>query len=165
MMAPAKLHARLTIDSAASATQAKLGIDGSLGKVRLALTLFPFRRIAASLGVVGGESPASVPPEHGAIASQVGLAVETIARHIPWDSRCLVQALAAWRMLHRRGIAATIYFGVTSNPDKPFDAHAWLRCGTCFVTGGEPHEQYRVLTNFAQNTAETCEGTDVKQGR
>lgn len=37
MMAPAKLHARLTIDGAASAAQAKLGIDGSLGKVRLAL--------------------------------------------------------------------------------------------------------------------------------
>jgi uncharacterized protein involved in outer membrane biogenesis len=37
MMAPAKLHADLTIDGAAQATQAKLGINGSLGKVRLAL--------------------------------------------------------------------------------------------------------------------------------
>ena len=38
MMAPAKLHARLTLDGAASATtQAKLDIEGSLGKVRLAL--------------------------------------------------------------------------------------------------------------------------------
>jgi uncharacterized protein involved in outer membrane biogenesis len=36
-MAPAKLHARLTIDGTAPATQAKLGIDGSLGKVRVAL--------------------------------------------------------------------------------------------------------------------------------
>ena len=36
-MAPAKLHAGLTIDGAASATQAKLGIEGSLGKVRIAL--------------------------------------------------------------------------------------------------------------------------------
>ncbi|MBI2713531.1 MAG: AsmA family protein [Rhizobiales bacterium] len=37
MMAPAKLHARLTIDGAVSATRVKLGIDGNLGKVRLAL--------------------------------------------------------------------------------------------------------------------------------
>jgi uncharacterized protein involved in outer membrane biogenesis len=36
-MAPVKLHARLTIDGAAQAMQAKLGIDGSLGKVRVAL--------------------------------------------------------------------------------------------------------------------------------
>ncbi|MSO66514.1 MAG: AsmA family protein [Pseudolabrys sp.] len=37
MMAPAKLHVRLTIDGNAPATQAKLGIDGSLGKVRVTL--------------------------------------------------------------------------------------------------------------------------------
>lgn len=37
MLAPAKLHARLTIDGIAPATVAKLGIDGSLGKVRIAL--------------------------------------------------------------------------------------------------------------------------------
>ncbi len=37
MMAPAKLHAQLTIDGTAPATLAKVGIDGSLGKVRVAL--------------------------------------------------------------------------------------------------------------------------------
>lgn len=37
LMAPAKLRARLTIDGANAATLAKLGIDGSLGKVRVAL--------------------------------------------------------------------------------------------------------------------------------
>ncbi len=37
LMAPAKLRARLTIDGANASTSAKLGIDGSLGKVRVAL--------------------------------------------------------------------------------------------------------------------------------
>jgi uncharacterized protein involved in outer membrane biogenesis len=37
LMAPAKLRARLTIDGANAATVAKLGIDGSLGKVRVAM--------------------------------------------------------------------------------------------------------------------------------
>ncbi|MFN4203566.1 MAG: aldehyde dehydrogenase family protein, partial [Tabrizicola sp.] len=36
-MAPARLRARLTIDGAAPAAVAKLGVDGSLGKVRVAL--------------------------------------------------------------------------------------------------------------------------------
>ncbi len=36
-MAPAKLHARLALEGAAIATQAKLSIDGKLGAVRLAL--------------------------------------------------------------------------------------------------------------------------------
>lgn len=38
-MAPAKLHARLVIDGAAPAAQAELGVDGSLGKVRIALNV------------------------------------------------------------------------------------------------------------------------------
>ncbi len=37
MMAPAKLRARLTIDGGASPALAKLGLDGSLGKVRVAM--------------------------------------------------------------------------------------------------------------------------------
>lgn len=37
LMAPAKLRARLTIDGANASTLAKVGIDGSLGKVRVAL--------------------------------------------------------------------------------------------------------------------------------
>jgi uncharacterized protein involved in outer membrane biogenesis len=37
LMAPAKLRARLTIDGANAATLAKVGIDGSLGRVRVAL--------------------------------------------------------------------------------------------------------------------------------
>ncbi|MEP7030186.1 MAG: AsmA family protein, partial [Pseudolabrys sp.] len=37
IMAPAKLHAVLTIDGAGSANEAKLTIDGSLGKVRVAV--------------------------------------------------------------------------------------------------------------------------------
>ncbi len=37
VMAPAKLHAQFTLDGAAPATIAKLAIDGSLGKVRVAL--------------------------------------------------------------------------------------------------------------------------------
>lgn len=37
IMAPAKLHAQFTIDGTAPATIAKLAIDGSLGKVRVAL--------------------------------------------------------------------------------------------------------------------------------
>ncbi|HVZ54780.1 MAG TPA: AsmA-like C-terminal region-containing protein [Pseudolabrys sp.] len=36
-MAPAKLHAQLTVDGAASATQGRVVIDGSLGQVRVAL--------------------------------------------------------------------------------------------------------------------------------
>lgn len=137
----------------------------ALGRARLALVLSPFRRVAASMGDVGGESPVSAPPGHDEIARQVGWAVETAARHTPWSSRCLAQALAAWRMLGRRGIAGTVYFGVAKNPDRSFGAHAWLRCGTRFVTGEEPGEQYRVLASFAPGISKVGAGIIERQGK
>ena len=122
----------------------------ALGAARLVLALLPFRRIATRLGRAGEESADTIPPALDNIAEQVGWAAETMARHLPWQSSCLAQALSAWWMLGRRGIVGTVYFGVARNPDKPFDAHAWLRCGMRIVTGGNGHEQFRVISCFSR---------------
>ena len=122
----------------------------ALGAARLVLALLPFRRIAARLGRAGEESADTIPPALDSIAEQVGWAAETMARHLPWESSCLAKALSAWWMMGRRGIAGTVYFGVARNPGRPFDAHAWLRCGTRIVTGGEGQEGFAVLAMFAR---------------
>ena len=119
---------------------------------RLVLAILPFRRIAARVGQAGEESANTIPPALDSIAEQVGWAAETMARHLPGESSCLVKALSAWWMLGRRGIAGTVYFGVARNPGKPFDAHAWLRCGKRIVTGGNGHEQFRVISCFSRKT-------------
>lgn len=123
----------------------------ALSGARLALLCISFRRIAAWFGCLGAESGNTVSSLHDAAARQVGWAVETMARQVPWESRCLAQAISAWWMLSRRGIAGTVYFGVVHDPGKRFGAHAWLRCGSRIVTGGPVHEQFRVLTSFARN--------------
>jgi hypothetical protein len=46
-----------------------------------------------------------------------------------WKNRCLVQSLAARRMLSRRGIASSLSFGVTLDDNKKVMAHAWIRAG------------------------------------
>ncbi len=112
----------------------------------------PFRTIASRLGQAGEESADAIPPALDSIAGRVGWAVETMARHLPWDSRCLAQAIAAWWMLARRGIHGTVYFGVARNPDKPFDAHAWLRCGSRIVTGGHGLGQFQVISCFSRRS-------------
>lgn len=117
---------------------------------RLLMALVPFRRLAARLGEPEAESPADVPEAQRAEAEAVGWAVRALARRVPWDGRCLAQALAGARMLRRRGLPATLYFGVRKDPGTAFDAHAWLRCGPCLVTGGEGHEAYQVLARFAR---------------
>lgn len=116
---------------------------------RLALAFVPFRRLAAGLGVLGAESAPEVPAEQQPAVEEVAWAVQAVARRVPWDSRCLAQALAGFRMLRARGIAATVYFGVRRDPAAPFNAHAWLRCGGRVVTGEAGHQAYRVICQFA----------------
>ena len=54
---------------------------------------------------------------------------------MPWKSECLVRALVARRMLLKRSFASTLYMGVRMENGE-LKAHAWLRCGDLYVTGG-----------------------------
>lgn len=122
----------------------------ALWRARLALAFIPFKRLAARLGTLGGESVDQISPAEELAAQDIGWAVGTMAPRVPWDSRCLAQAIAAYRMLEKRGLDATVYFGVKQSSEQPFSAHAWLRCGACFVTGGAGHLDYKVLTQFSR---------------
>jgi hypothetical protein len=122
----------------------------ALGLARLVMALAPFRRIAAWLGTAGWETPSTVSEEHLRIAHEIGWAVAVLARRVPWDGRCLAQALAATSMLRRRGLEGTVSFGAGRSDDEQFSAHAWLRLGSYMVTGGSGHERFKVFTTFAR---------------
>jgi hypothetical protein len=124
--------------------------------VARAFTLcLPFRRIARMIGDLGAESPQAMPLAQEEIAGRIGWAIAAMARYVPWDSRCLTQAIAGWRMLARRDIFGTVYLGVDGAPDsnKKLVFHAWLRCGSRFVTGGNGRLHFTVLASFSQKEA------------
>lgn len=123
---------------------------GALAIARVAMALLPFRRIAAWLGTPGAESPATAAPEEIRTAEEVGWAVAVLARRVPWDGRCMAQALAATGMLRRRGLEGTVSFGARRGESAGFDAHAWLRLGSCVVTGGPGHQRFKTFTTFAR---------------
>lgn len=117
---------------------------------RGAMAFLPFRRIAAWLGTPGAESPVMASADEIRMAQEVSWAVGVLARRVPWDGRCLAQALAAMGMLRRRGLEGTVSFGVCQGESAGFDAHAWLRLGSCVVTGGPDHQRFKVITTFAR---------------
>lgn len=121
-----------------------------LAVARIVMACVPFRRIAAWLGTPGTESPRTATAEQIRTAQEIGWAVGVLARRVPWDGRCLAQAMAATGMLRRRGLEGTVSFGVTEGESVKFDAHAWLRIGPYFVTGGPGHERFRTLTTFSR---------------
>ena len=78
----------------------------------------------------------------------VQLAVGAVCGHTPWESKCLVQALTAKRMLNRKHYKCTLYMGVAIEPSGEMAAHAWLRCGTTHVTGGNGAAVYTITAIF-----------------
>ena len=122
----------------------------ALASARLAMFLLPFRSIAAWMGTRGAQSPAAASPEDLRIAQKVGWAVAALARRVPWDSRCLAQALAGSAMLRRRGLEGTVNFGARRDQSTPLAAHAWLRFGPAIITGASGHESFQIFTSFAR---------------
>jgi len=73
--------------------------------------------------------------------------VARLARRVPWRATCLVQALAGWLLLKRRGIVATIRFGVAKS-EAGLAAHAWLVVGSEIVLGGEAAPDFKALADL-----------------
>jgi len=124
-----------------------------LGVMRFAILTLPFKRLVAGLEVhreVIVQAPLN--PGDLATAHQIGWAVRKAAKFTPWQSTCLVQVLAAQRMLQQRRIAGAFYLGAATGSGEDeaaaLSAHAWLKCGNEFITGEPGHERFTVVTTF-----------------
>lgn len=101
---------------------------------RFLILYIPFSKLSPKIGTVGFETPKNV-TERDTVLS-VRTIAEAVCRHTPWESKCLVRALTAKKLLNRLGYACTLYMGVKRTNGGTMDAHAWLRCGDIYVTGG-----------------------------
>jgi hypothetical protein len=121
-----------------------------LAVARLVVLLVPFRFYSSYLGMHMAESPVG---ENNAAPRttlrRVAWAIGAISRRAPWRCRCLEQALAAKVMLRVRGVPNTLYLGVARSADKQLEAHAWVRSGPFYVTGGNGRDRYAVVSTFS----------------
>jgi hypothetical protein len=113
---------------------------------RLCILIVPMKKIETMLGERGEESQEEETIEHLRIAKSVAIHVNHVASRTPWESKCLVRAMTARKILDKKGIASTLYLGVGKKEDKMI-AHAWLRCGQMYVTGGDG-SQYSMVAKF-----------------
>ena len=105
-----------------------------------------FSRVAVRLGRHMAESSPQELPNRARV-QRVKWAIGVAARLLPWKPMCLPQAVTAQWMLHRRGIASTLYLG--TDPNNEYAAHAWVRAGRILVTGGDDPRRYTVVSTFA----------------
>ncbi|HEX7055606.1 MAG TPA: lasso peptide biosynthesis B2 protein [Bacilli bacterium] len=118
-----------------------------LGWARM-LKMLPFSRISPSLGVCMRETAMDCEPDRIALIRDISCAVRLMSRYTWWESKCLVMAIAAMKMLKRRGIESTLYLGTAKDAAGNMIAHAWLRSGSMYVTGAEFKDRFTVVATF-----------------
>lgn len=118
------------------------------GFYRAFILFIPFNRLRKRMGTHKQESPDKVDNDTYKIARRIASRVLFVSAKTPWESKCLVQALTAQKLLKNQGISTTIYLGVRRYENE-MKAHAWLRCGEYYVTGGAIRDQYTVVAKFA----------------
>lgn len=98
------------------------------------------------MGTINEESTQELIGESYRQAYEVAQAVTRVCRHTPWQSKCLVQALIAQHLLKKHQIPSTLYLGVGKVGEEMI-AHAWLRSGEYYLTGG-CGEGYALVAKF-----------------
>jgi hypothetical protein len=107
---------------------------------RFRIRFFPGGRLHRYFGEKGGETGTEVPGEKQRRDIYfVSRRVERVAQRVPWESKCLVQAMVAQRLLRDYGVDSTLYLGVSRDKEGggKMIAHAWVRSGPYSVCGGD----------------------------
>jgi hypothetical protein len=124
----------------------------NLGLARICVWAVPFRFIARTMCIrSSGSVPPDLSPDQLRLARNIRWTIRLAARHVPWNAVCLPQSLAARLMLKRRGIPATLYFGVRKSPSgaRELEAHAWVLAGLIEVTPRQEPENFVVIATFS----------------
>lgn len=122
-------------------TEAALALIASA----VVLRLLPFHITARLAGRLS--SPSSVPVAGAAHAGRVGGAIARAGKVLPWNSSCLVRALAGRLMLARRRIPSTLRIGVATCSGE-VRAHAWLSAGGVVICGGSEADGFEPIADF-----------------
>ena len=107
----------------------------------------PSKKLEGRLGLRGKESPEDVSIDKLRKAKLYAFHVNRITERLPWDEKCLVRALTLRKLLLEKHISSTIYLGLRRENDT-LKAHAWLRCGNLYLSGGDG-EGHTVVAKFA----------------
>ena len=108
---------------------------------RLALLVLPFSKMAGFLSRKG-----KIDPRRGIEdARRVRGALAAVKRYTPWISNCWSQAAAGMALLRKQGIPCELFLGARLLSGNPVAAHAWLKYGDVFISGGKNHHEYAVV--------------------
>jgi hypothetical protein len=116
--------------------------------VKLMIKLLPMRWYATRLGQQHAITPTGSLPAHAHDVFKLSRAIVRCRKIIPGTNRCYIEAITAKILLKRRHMESTLYIGVKKENNK-LTAHAWLRCGSIYVTGKLEMDQFITVNTFS----------------
>jgi hypothetical protein len=119
------------------------------GIARILILTVPFHKLSSLLGKHMEESSIDLNETEYEVIKRVSWAVKVASKYTPWESKCLVQAATAQRMLKVRKISSTLYLGVKKDAQNKMEAHAWLRSGVIIITGGYEKRFFKEVSKFS----------------
>jgi hypothetical protein len=119
-----------------------------LGMFRIAILILPFKVIASLLGKHMSESDKKHRFKSMETAKLIALSIRTMSLRLPWECKCLAQAVSGKIMLDNRKISNTLYLGVAKDENEKLIAHAWLRIGENIILGDEGLDRFAVVSTF-----------------
>ncbi|EOU1702928.1 lasso peptide biosynthesis B2 protein [Clostridium perfringens] len=119
------------------------------GFYRFIILNVSFSKVKKLLGEKGKESEFEIDIDNYKIVKEVSFIVKLASYNTPWESKCLVQAMTAQKILNDKGIKTTLYLGVAKEKNNMV-AHSWLRYGQMFVTGGNGDLNYKRVGCFVK---------------
>lgn len=114
---------------------------------RLKLIFTPFSIYSKRLGK-HNYLPEEVSDFDIELVAKIKQAIKRAVAYSVWRNKCLEQSVTAKKMLKKRGISSTIYFGVRKTNNK-LEAHAWVKIGDTFVVGERNHETFTVVAYYS----------------
>ena len=116
---------------------------------RIGLLTFKPKRMKKHWGTEKEESASEEPMERFDYVQKVARAVLCVCNYTKWESKCLVRALTAGKLLKKKKLHYTLYLGVCQDETKSMIAHAWLRWGRYIVTGdNQDLRKYAIVSKF-----------------
>jgi hypothetical protein len=125
-----------------------------LGWARI-LKNISFSKVAPRLGQKMCETTFEKNDSNTKIIKHIAGAIDIMSRYTLWESKCLVRAIAAMKMLEKRNIESTLYLGTAKDEHGKMIAHAWLRSGPYYLTGFEGMGKFTVVGKFAKKIDST----------
>ena len=131
----------------------------------LLIYIMPFKKIIIFLNLISKSSELkkeiSILPEfkdelfnkndyNRQIIENIVWSVTAASKYIPLSGLCLIQALAAHKMLKKRSISGLLYLGVGKDQkdQNKLVAHAWVKYNNKTITGGANLDKYAVVSLY-----------------